>query len=43
MDKKAKKREYKDTLHPMGVYQIKNKLKYFFPGCSSLQLIFLIL
>jgi len=25
MDKKARKREYKETLHPMGVYQIKNK------------------
>ena len=26
MDKKAIIREYKDTLRPMGVYQIKNKL-----------------
>ena len=26
MDRKAKKRKYKDTSHPMGIYQIKNKL-----------------
>ena len=26
MDRKAKIREYKDTLRPMGIYQIKNKV-----------------
>ena len=26
MDRKAKLREYKETSHPMGVYQIKNKV-----------------